>query len=38
VQRLSRAGLRRIAPHAVALADAEGLRAHAASVRVRGTN
>jgi histidinol dehydrogenase len=36
VQRLSRSGLRRVAPHAIALAEAEGLRAHAASVRIRG--
>jgi histidinol dehydrogenase len=38
VQRLTRSGLRLVAPHAVALADAEGLRAHAASVRIRGVN
>lgn len=37
VQHLTRAGLRRIAPHAVALAEAEGLRGHAASIRIRGT-
>jgi histidinol dehydrogenase len=36
VQRLSRAGLKAIAPHAIALAEAEGLRAHAASIRARG--
>ena len=36
VQRLSRSGLRRVAPQAIALAEAEGLRAHAASVRIRG--
>lgn len=35
VQRLSRAGLRSIAPHAIALAGAEGLRAHADSIRIR---
>jgi histidinol dehydrogenase len=35
VQHLTRAGLRRIAPHAIALAEAEGLRAHAASMRLR---
>lgn len=35
VQRLSRAGIRRIGPAAVALAEAEGLAAHAASVRMR---
>ena len=35
VQRLTRRGLRGIAPHVVALADAEGLRAHAASIRIR---
>jgi histidinol dehydrogenase len=35
VQRVSAEGLRRLAPHAVALADAEGLRAHAASIRIR---
>jgi histidinol dehydrogenase len=35
VQYLTRAGLRRIAPHAIALAEAEGLRAHATSMRVR---
>jgi len=37
VQRLTRAGLRAIAPHAIALAEAEGLRAHADSIRIRGT-
>ncbi|MDQ3350205.1 MAG: histidinol dehydrogenase, partial [Acidobacteriota bacterium] len=36
VQRLTRAGLRRIAPAAVALARAEGLTAHAASIEIRG--
>jgi histidinol dehydrogenase len=35
VQYLTRAGLRRIAPHAIALAEAEGLRAHATSMRAR---
>ena len=35
VQHVSAAGLRRIAPAAIALADAEGLRGHAASIRVR---
>jgi len=35
VQRLSRAGLQRIAPVVECLADAEGLRAHADSVRIR---
>ena len=35
VQRLTAAGLRRIAPTVVALAEAEGLRAHAESIRVR---
>ena len=35
VQRVSAAGLRRLAPHAVALAEAEGLRAHAASITIR---
>ena len=38
IQRLSRAGLRAVAPHAIALADAEGLRGHAASIRIRGVN
>jgi len=37
VQRLTAAGLRRVAPHAIALAEAEGLTAHAESIRVRGT-
>jgi histidinol dehydrogenase len=36
IQRLSRAGLKAVGPHAVALATAEGLRAHAASIRIRG--
>lgn len=35
VQHLTRGGLRRVAPHAIALADAEGLRGHAASIRIR---
>ena len=35
VQRLSAAGIRRIGPAAVALAGAEGLSAHAASIRLR---
>ena len=35
VQQLTRGGLRRIAPHAAALAEAEGLRGHAASIRIR---
>lgn len=35
IQRYTRAGLERIAPHAIALAEAEGLSAHAASVVVR---
>jgi histidinol dehydrogenase len=35
VQRLTRAGFRRIAPVVAALADAEGLSAHAASIRIR---
>jgi histidinol dehydrogenase len=37
IQRLTAGGLRGIAPHAIALAEAEGLNAHAASIRVRGT-
>jgi histidinol dehydrogenase len=39
VQRVTQAGLRRIAPAAIALARAEGLAAHAASIeiRVKGT-
>ncbi|HEX6973900.1 MAG TPA: histidinol dehydrogenase [Vicinamibacterales bacterium] len=36
VQRLTRDGLARIAPAAITLAQAEGLRAHAASIAVRG--
>jgi histidinol dehydrogenase len=35
VQRLTSDGIRRVAPAAIALADAEGLEAHAASLRVR---
>lgn len=35
VQRLSAAGFRRIAPAGIALAEAEGLSAHAASMRIR---
>jgi histidinol dehydrogenase len=35
VQRISASGLRRIAPAAVALARAEGLSAHAASIEIR---
>jgi len=35
VQEYTRKGLRRLGPHAIALAEAEGLRAHAESVRVR---
>ncbi len=35
VQRLTPAGLRRIAPAAIALAQAEGLTAHAASIAIR---
>ncbi len=35
VQRLTRRGLRRLAPSAISLANAEGLRAHAASVARR---
>jgi histidinol dehydrogenase len=37
-QTLSRPGLRAIAPHAIALAEAEGLRGHAASIRIRGAH
>ena len=36
VQRLTTAGIRSVAPHAIALAEAEGLRVHAASIRLRG--
>jgi histidinol dehydrogenase len=35
IQRLSRDGLARLGPHAIALAEAEGLSAHAASLRLR---
>lgn len=35
LQHVTAAGLRRIAPAALALAEAEGLRAHAASIRIR---
>jgi len=35
VQTLSRAGLQRLAPSIIALANAEGLRAHAASISIR---
>lgn len=38
IQRLSRPGLKAVAGHAIALADAEGLRGHAASIRIRGTH
>ena len=38
IQRLSRSGLRAVASHAIALAEAEGLRAHAASIRIRGVD
>jgi histidinol dehydrogenase len=38
VQQLSRAGLEPIAPAVVTLAEAEGLRAHAESIRVRCTD
>jgi len=37
-QEVSREGLRRIAPPAIVLAEAEGLRAHAESLRVRCSN
>jgi len=37
-QEVSREGLRQIAPPAIALAEAEGLRAHAESLRVRCSN
>ena len=36
IQTLSRAGLKAVAPHAISLAQAEGLRGHAASIRIRG--
>src|SRR6185436_10219571 len=35
VQRVDREGLRRIGPAAIALAEAEGLTAHAESIRIR---
>jgi histidinol dehydrogenase len=35
IQTLTRAGLTRLAPSIIALADAEGLRAHAASISIR---
>jgi histidinol dehydrogenase len=35
VQQYTRAGLKRMGPHAIALAEAEGLNGHAESVRVR---
>jgi histidinol dehydrogenase len=35
VQQYTRNGLRRMAPHAIAMAEAEGLSGHAESVRVR---
>jgi len=38
VQRITRAGLARIGPAAIALAEAEGLRAHASSISVRLTS
>lgn len=38
VQKVSRAGLERIAPAVITLAEAEGLKAHAESIRVRCTN
>ena len=38
VQSLTRAGLRAIAPHGIALAEAEGLAAHANSIRLRQTD
>jgi histidinol dehydrogenase len=37
-QQISRKGFGRIAPAAIALAEAEGLRGHAESLRVRGSN
>jgi histidinol dehydrogenase len=37
-QEVSREGIRQIAPAGIALAEAEGLRAHAESLRVRGSN
>ncbi len=35
VQQYSKSGLKKLGPHAIALAEAEGLSAHAASVRVK---
>jgi histidinol dehydrogenase len=35
IQHVTSAGLRRIAPAGVVLAEAEGLHAHAASMRIR---
>ena len=37
VQRISAAGFRRIAPAAIVLAEAEGLTAHASSIRIRAS-
>ena len=37
LQRITRSGLRAIAPHVIALAEAEGLRGHADSIRIRGS-
>jgi len=37
-QTLSRTGLKAVASHAIALAEAEGLRGHAASIRIRGVH
>jgi histidinol dehydrogenase len=37
-QTLSRTGLKTVAAHAIALAEAEGLRGHAASIRIRGVH
>jgi histidinol dehydrogenase len=37
VQRVTRGGLRLVGAHAIALAEAEGLHGHAASIRIRGT-
>jgi histidinol dehydrogenase len=38
IQQLTRSGLKAVAPHGIALAEAEGLRAHAASLRIRGVH
>ena len=39
VQQYTKAGLEKLGPHAIAMAEAEGLLGHAASVRVKmGTN